>query len=344
MTKSSVVCTAICFLACSAHLDAQHCHFALRGQVTEGAAHEILAYATVWVKEAAKMAMTDEKGRYEILDLCENTPYTVEVSHIECAHFTQIVRLKENTIVDFNLVHDAVLKEVVVLEKAIAPPPAQSQSVVDQADLEASKGVNLGETLKKLPGVSILATGASIAKPVIQGLHSNRIAIVNNNVVLEGQQWGSEHAPEIDPFSAGKISVVKGAAGVRYGPGAMGGAVILEPEPLRKEDGFGGVLTLGGFSNGRAGVASGMLDWRLPGKSLAFRIQGTAKRSGNLRAPDYFLNNTGVGEFDFSTMAGWKKGRWEHESSFSSFNQKLGILRAAHIGNLTDLQLAIQSD
>ncbi|MBL7826899.1 MAG: TonB-dependent receptor [Saprospiraceae bacterium] len=43
-------------------------------------------------------------------------------------------------------------------------------------------------------------------------------------------------------------------------------------------------------------------------------------------------------------MAGWKKGRWEHESSFSSFNQKLGILRAAHIGNLTDLQLAIQSD
>lgn len=85
--------------------------------------------------------------------------------------------------------------------------------------MDAGKGVNLGETLKRLPGVTTLNTGATISKPVIQGLHQpDRHR--QNSVVLEGQQWGSEHAPEIDPFSADKITVVKGAAGVRYGVGA----------------------------------------------------------------------------------------------------------------------------
>lgn len=325
-------------------LQAQHCHISMRGQVTEGDEHEPAAYATIMIKEAGKMAVADEQGRYVILDLCENTPYTVEVSHIECSHYTQIVRLLENTTLDFKLVHDAVLKELVVVEKAVAPAPAQAQTAVDQVDLEAGKGLGLGETLKKLPGVAILATGSTIGKPIIQGLHSNRIAIVSNNVVLEGQQWGSEHAPEIDPFSAAKITVVKGAAGVRYGPGAMGGAVILEPAPLRKEAGLGGWLSLGGFSNGLGGVAAGAADWHLKGRSLAFRLQGTVKRSGNLRTPDYFLHNTGAAEWNLLGMTGWKKGRWEHESMVSSFNQQIAIMRAAHIGNLTDLQRAIDSD
>ena len=191
--------------------------------------------------------------------------------------------------------------------------------------------------------MSLLNTGATIAKPVIQGLHSNRIAIVSNGVALESQQWGSEHAPEIDPFAAEKISVVKGAAGVRYGVGAMAGAIILEPAPLRAEAGVSGWLTLGGFSNGRGGIASGAADWHLPGKSLTFRIQGTAKRSGNLRAPDYFMGNTGASELNFSAMAGWKTARWNHEAGASRFDQRIGILRSAHIGNLTDLQRAIDS-
>jgi iron complex outermembrane receptor protein len=239
---------------------AQHCHSALRGHITEGNQRDPLAYATVFVKEAGKSTLSDESGYFEIIDLCEDSSYTVEVSHVECAHLVQIVRVRENTTFDFNLDHDAVLKEVIIVEKSLAPAPVQAQATLGQADLEAARGTNLAETLRKLPGVSVLSTGATIGKPVIQGLHSNRIALVNNNVVLESQQWGREHAPEIDPFSAGKIMVVKGAAGVRYGPGAMGGAVIIEPEPFRKQDGWGWVST-GIFSNGRGAVLSGSTDW-----------------------------------------------------------------------------------
>ncbi len=36
-------------------------------------------------------------------------------------------------------------------------------------------------------------------------------------------------ATEIDPFSAGSISVIRGAAGARYGPDAIGGVILVEP-------------------------------------------------------------------------------------------------------------------
>jgi iron complex outermembrane receptor protein len=344
MFNSKACFTGLCLLCVAGAIHSQDCHLPLRGRVMEADTKEPLAYASVYIAEAKKGTTTDESGYFAIPNLCENTSYTVEVSHVECAHFTQVVRLTENTEVDFKLTHNAVLKEVVVQEKARAPISTQAENIVSKADMDAGKGMNLGETLKRLPGVTTLNTGATISKPVIQGLHSNRIAIVNNNVVLEGQQWGSEHAPEIDPFSADKITVVKGAAGVRYGVGAMGGAIVLEPAPLRDSAGLGGWLSMGGFSNGRGGVLAGAADWHVPGHSLTFRLQGTAKRSGNLQASDYFLGNTGVAEYDFSTMAGWKSGRWNHEISLSTFNQQLGILRAAHIEDTTTFGAAIRSD
>ncbi|MEI6408978.1 MAG: TonB-dependent receptor [Bacteroidota bacterium] len=332
----------LCAYTC-ANLRAQDCHLALRGHIIDADTKEPLAYASIIIKDARKGTTSDENGYFSIPNLCESTPYTVDLSHVECAHSTQIVKLTENQEVNFQLKHNAALHEVIVSEKAVALQSTQAENVVAHADLEASKGVNLGETLKKLPGVSILSTGATISKPVIQGLHSNRIAIINNGVALEGQQWGSEHAPEIDPFTADKISVVKGAAGVRYGVGAIGGAVVLEPAVLREKTGVGGWLALGGFSNGYGGVASGSVDWHLPGRSLTFRLQGTAKRSGNLKAPDYWLGNTGVSELNGSFRAGWKSAHWQHEIGVTAFDQKLGILRASHIGNLTDLLRAIDS-
>ena len=344
MFNSKAIFAGLCLLCAAGRTHAQDCHIALRGHITEADTREPLAFASVFIKEVQKGTTTDEAGYYAIPNLCENTSYTVEVSHVECAHFTQVVRVTENVDMDFRLTHNAILHEVLIHEKSNAPAPTQAENTVSKADLEGGKGVNLGETLKRLPGVTTLNTGATIAKPVIQGLHSNRIAIVSNNVILEGQQWGSEHAPEVDPFSADKISVVKGAAGVRYGVGAMAGAIILEPAPLRDTSGWSGWLSMGVFSNGRSGVLAGSTDWHLPGKSLTIRLQGTLKRSGNLRAPDYFLGNTGVAEYNFSTITGWKNSHWTHEISFSRFNQQLGILRAAHISDTTSFGEAIRSD
>ncbi|MCS6929398.1 MAG: TonB-dependent receptor [Saprospiraceae bacterium] len=323
-------------------LGAQHCDIPLRGMVWDADTGEPLAFAAVRVIGTHRGALTDETGAFLIPDLCEDSLYTVVVSHIACEHERQVIRLLENQVFHFYLRHH-VLKEVVVQAQAAAPMPIQALETLSGESLAPRQSLPLGEALRDLAGVSVLNTGTTIAKPVIHGLHSNRIVIVAHGVPLEGQQWGAEHAPEIDPFSAQRISVVKGAAGVRYGIGAMAGAIVVEPASLRQQPGMSGWLYGGLHSNGWSGVLAGSADWKASRRALALRLQGSVKRSGNLRAPDYWLGNTGLAEMNFAITAEGKTGAWRHETVISRFSQRIGILQAAHVGNLTDLRRAIES-
>src|SRR5690606_3952040 len=93
----------------------------------------------------------------------------------------------------------------------IGAPAERSQSThrLSSREIQENRGKTLAESLTAISGVSTIGMGNSIVKPVINGLHSNRILILNNGVRQEGQQWGIEHAPEIDPFTAHQLEVVK---------------------------------------------------------------------------------------------------------------------------------------
>lgn len=71
--------------------------------------------------------------------------------------------------------------------------------------------------------------------------------IINNGLRQEGQQWGSEHAPEIDPFIAKRMTVVKGASGVRYGADAIGGVILVEPDELPTQGKISGEINTASF-------------------------------------------------------------------------------------------------
>ncbi|MFN7116215.1 MAG: TonB-dependent receptor [Saprospiraceae bacterium] len=323
----------------------QQCTLSLRGQVLSASTGEPLAFANILIKEQNTGTVADENGHYTISNLCEGS-YTLVCSHIGCEHLEHTIDLKSSTNYIFTLKEESVqLDRIVVAGAAITPQTTQAKAEISGQELASTQGLSLGESLKRLPGVTTLNTGSTIAKPVIQGLHSNRILILNNGVRQEGQQWGSEHAPEIDPFIADRVSVIKGASSVRYGADAIGGVILVEPKSLPTTKGLGGELNLLGFSNGRTGVASGMLHGNLGGKlPLAGRIQGTLKKGGNLHTPQYFINNTGVQEYNFSWALGLKKERFQTEVFYSRFYTKLGIFRGSHIGNLTDLLNAIERE
>ncbi|MEL6922825.1 MAG: TonB-dependent receptor plug domain-containing protein, partial [Bacteroidota bacterium] len=321
------------------------CEYVLSGQVLDAQTLQPIAFANIYVEEKGIGGVTDEKGHYHIEGLCEGH-YTVRCSHVSCDHTEHSIFIAANTEQDFVLDHGPIaLQDVTVTEKAVRPEHTQTASELDKAALSSSQGTGLGTALSQITGVSTLNTGASISKPVIQGLHSNRIVILNNGVRQEGQQWGAEHAPEIDPFIAEKLTVVKGANSVRYGAEALGGVVLVEPKALPTEAGFGGSLHLGAYSNGRTGIASGMVEGKLSKLlPLSMRLQGTLKRGGNIAAPDYVLANTGLKEYNFSYALGYDSDRFDAEIFYSQFNTQLGIFAGSHIGNLTDLENAYNSE
>lgn len=320
------------------------CKGMLSGVVIDAQSKTPLAGVTIYLKGTNKGVITDAKGRFQIPDLCkgehicicrmigyEQTEFVIHHYHNH-AHHDKKLALK----------HDNHLLEEILVEGKKIETATQAKSSLSGDALDKSSGKNLGESLKSLTGVNTLQTGHSISKPVIHGVHSNRVLVLNNGIRQEGQQWGAEHAPEIDPFVATQLSVVKGAAGVRYGADAIGGVVIVEPPRLRQRPGIGGALNLVGVSNGRQGIMSGMLEGQVI-EGLSWRLQGTYKQSGNVHTPDYHLSNTGLREVNFSGAVGYTKERFGIEIFHSRFDTELGIFEAAHTGNRADLKRAISS-
>ena len=212
-------------------------------------------------------------------------------------------------------------------------------NTVKKEELNKTAGGSLANSIQSIAGVSMMQTGATISKPVINGMYSNRILILNNGVRQEGQQWGSEHAPELDPFTAQSITVVKGAAAIQYGGDAMGGVILVDPAPLPVDSSIHGSFNLVGQSNGRSGAASGMLSGsfkQLP--AFSWRVQGSGKKAGNLKSADYFLDNTGMNEVNYSLATGYTKEHFDASVYYSHFKTELGIFKGSGVGSVEDLE------
>jgi iron complex outermembrane receptor protein len=319
------------------------CALSLSGRVADHESRADLPGATVVVLETQQATQTDAAGNFH-LHLCAGL-YHVQVTFLGYQAETAELRLERAVVRNFQLHPNAVaLRGATVRGERVATPTQPTATLSGQA-LQQTRGQALGEALQKISGVTAIQTGPSIFKPMIHGLHSNRLTILNNGVRQEGQQWGQEHGPEIDPFIASRLTVVKGAASVRYGSDAIGGVVLVEPKPLRDSVGTGGELNLVGMSNNGLGAASGTVEGNLRQlPAFSWRVQGTAKRAGTMRAPGYYLKNSGFQEYDFSVAAGWRKDNYGVEAFYSQYNTQIGILPAAHVGSPTDLELAIARD
>lgn len=321
------------------------CDHILSGKCVDEHNGEALRYAIIYIQETKQGTLTDTNGFYQIPKVCPGV-YTVRCTHIGCDTIEKIVKIQGPVTVNFYPEHHADhLDTVRILGKTPGMTSTQEEEGLTRKEIVETSGQSLGESLKKITGITTLNTGTSISKPVIHGLHSNRILILNNEIRQEGQQWGTEHAPEIDPFLAEQLTVVKGANSVRYGPDAIGGVVKVNPRKLRDKPGLGGELNLVGFANGRVGTVSGRVEGnfaKVP--ALSWRTQGTYKRGGNVRAPNYFLKNTGVQEYNYSAAVGYTRQQAGIEAFFSAFHTDLGIFSGSHIGNLTDLQRAFEAE
>ena len=320
------------------------CRCFLKGIVKDKENGQPIAGAVLQIKNTNRRVVSDENGRYSLEKLCPNA-YQLECRIVGYKPTTTTVSLEHDAESNFDLSEEEVhLQDVEITARRVETPLSQSSTSLQGQTLDQTRGQTLGEALKNIAGVTTLQTGSSIAKPVIHGLHSNRVLIMNNGVRQEGQQWGSEHAPEIDPFVAKRLTVVRGAAGVRYGSDAIGGVVLVEPNELPINHLPKGEINLVGFSNGQQGVVSGLLEGGISTlKGFGWRLQGTLKNGGNVQTPAYFLANTGLREANFSAAIGYRNARRGAEIFFSRFNTTLGIFSGSHIGNVSDLLAVLEN-
>ena len=348
MIRHFLTCIFI-FLFLVSSLQAQtNCAYEISGKVISDEDGAPIPLATIELSTGrSKQTMVNKAdGSFELLGICDpSVLLTIRFVGFQKYEKRYTLNPGKNKLEIRLKVDIKNLDDITIEEEKVAEIATLQLDKLDAVALNKSAGVSLGEALTNITGVNMLQTGPTIAKPVIHGLHSNRILILNNGIRQEGQQWGQEHAPEIDPFVANNLKLIKGAAAVKYGPDAIGGVILVNPSELPNSPGFSGKINAVGASNSRLYATSVLLEGGIEGlDGLGWRVQGTFKKAGDSQAADYRLTNTGTREENFSLGLGYHKDDRGLEVFFSSFNSELGVLRSAHIGNLTDLATAINSD
>ena len=117
---------------------------------------------------------------------------------------------------------------------------------------------------------------------------------------------------EIDPFTAGSISVVRGSASSRYGPDAIGGVIVVEPPEMLDAKGIQGRTQLAFSTNGNRAMKHYV--WILHPTTIGpFEFKKNYSRSGTLSTPMLLGNtasevwNTGVSvKYRDSIRIDWK--------------------------------------
>lgn len=321
----------------------QNCIHTFLGEVEDFHDGTPMSGATVYIETLNSYTTADINGKFTIKNLC-NGKLILTISHVGCETKRLEVDINGDTYKEINMEHH--IEELHEVKISGNRPTRLTKSAqethLNTETLERFSALNLGDALKQVSGVSSINTGNSIVKPVINGLHSSRISIITNGVLLQDQEWGIEHAPTIDINSAGSINVIKGANALAYSGDAIGGVIVLKPSPIINKDSLYGKTILNGQTNGRGyNIASTLSKtWE---KGWYVNGQASHKRFGDFEAPNYNLTNTGLNSLGFNLGGGYKTFEKGFHVNYSYLNNEIGILRAAHLGSINDLVDAINN-
>ncbi|MFA9189403.1 TonB-dependent receptor [Flavobacterium magnesitis] len=298
-----------------------------------------ISFSGIHIHIGQKISSSDDAGNYSINNL-PNGATKIFISHLGYQSIDTVIDLRGNLKIDFKLkLSTTKLHEVVIQQKNISSTKSVAEQQIKLETIEKHSNQSLGDVLKEVAGISSLKTGNTVVKPIINGLYGSRVPVINNNVKLEDQQWGTEHAPNFDVNAANKITVIKGASGLQYGGDAIGGLVIIEPMSVKKDTLFGKTI-LNLDSNGRGGSVSSSIH---KGNDLGWSWNAltTLKYIGDKEAANYVLSNSGNQEANFSGDIKYAAKKYNATAFYSYYKSVIGILSASHIGNVNDLYLSI---
>ncbi len=200
---------------------------------------------------------------------------------------------------------------------------AQSIKVLQGEELERKKSSTIGETVSDELGVSSTYFAPGASRPIIRGLGSNRVRVLENGIdSLDVSSLSEDHAVSIEPYFAEQIEILRGPSTLRYGPGAIGGVVNIINNRLPQDLSaglfeFNGVVEHATVSDGTTAAAEmngayNSFAWHLDGLTRDtndYDIDGFANEEerenrGTLKNSDVETDNYGAGASFISEEVG----------------------------------------
>lgn len=222
------------------------------GTVTNGQNKPVIN-AEVYILELNRGTVTNQQGHFSFDDLPARK-LTFTVSHVGYQTNTQTIDLGKKAQGSITIQLDRrVVKNSPVLvtgnrvQKATHLP--LSSTVIGSDKLASSTEPTLWDLIEKEPGVDLQTNGPGIERPVIRGLSTKRIKILNRGTEYDYQQWDPESGLSMDGSNTEQVEIIRGPATLMYGSGAMGGVISLAQDRPAPNGQTTGAYRLGLYSN-----------------------------------------------------------------------------------------------
>jgi iron complex outermembrane recepter protein len=325
--KKLVTLTAILFLFLVS-FSQQKIRTQLTGKVTDAKSGEPLQGASIVIADSRIGTTTNSDGVFTINNVAAGhtilevsyAGYETIVDHVDVITSRQLNFQLKRSVREYEGVTVTGVAGATSIRKAPIPITR-----INKGELLVSPSTNIIDALSRQPGVTQLATGPAISKPVIRGLGYNRLVTINDGVRQEGQQWGDEHGIEIDENSVSRVEILKGPASLIYGSDAIAGVVnIITTSPVQNNTISGNVLTSYQTNNRQRSLFA-----NIAGNQNGFNWNAW----GDLTKADDYKNkydgkvfNSGFNDKNAGGYVGYN-GAWGFSHLIiSTFNQEVGII------------------
>lgn len=330
---------------CSARIMAQEL-FSIRGTVTDEKGEPLFG-ASIAIHELKTGTATDKSGEF-IIEGVAPGQYHLHISYLgyQCVHHNVVTVVDSDVYAAYHMKPEQHnIEEVVVIADSHTAKKKRVVASLELADREYLQN-NINSSLMKnlagLPGVSAIEIGQGFSKPVIRGLSFNRVAVSENGIKQEGQQWGADHGLEIDQFAVEGVQVVKGPSSLQYGSEAIGGVIQILPVAVPDTQTVEGSVQFVGKSLNRLYGVSALCKYRK--QHWYSHIRYTQMDFGDYRVPadsffynrfrlpiyDQTLKNTAGNEKDIYFATGLIHNSYKTTLNISNVNSHTGFFPGAH--------------
>jgi iron complex outermembrane recepter protein len=160
-------------------------------------------------------------------------------------------------------------------------------NVLQGQGLQLRRQTTLGETVGQEVGVSSTYFGPNASRPIIRGLGTFDVRVLNNGMgIVDASAASPDHAVAVSPFAAERVEVVRGPATVMYGGNAIGGVVNTIDGRIAQEGMLEPVDGVADYRYGGANyLSAGGLRLKAGNQSFVLHVDGYGTKNQDLRIP-----------------------------------------------------------
>ena len=317
------------------------CNFRLDINITQN--EKPVINAEVFLEKEHRIEHSNEFGQVHFEKLCD--------SLVEIEIQTPIVHEHYQLNIAKPIPYEIVLTTNPHENSVIIQVPNIQPSMI--ANTESKSIQSFAAAIQNIPNIQLITTGRTISKPILQGMIGLRVPILMDGMRLQGQSWGLDHSPELGATGTERITLIRGVDAIAEASDAWGGVISVENQHSFQQHEVDSKQRLSFQTNGGVMQANGIIQFgqspskkieKNSGKSNGTYIKYLAQVSRDYATPLGILANTASQEL---MIAGGqtihlKLGSLKFHTGFYQFAS--GIYLGSHIGNLTDLKQALNSE